>query len=99
MSAAARAARNGNFDAFTSTLLYSKFQNHELIRELAQLVVQEVGLPFYYEDFRKGWAEGMTKSKKLGLYKQPYCGCIYSERDRYLLTSRERTAAARLAKE
>lgn len=82
--ATARVARGGKFDAFTSTLLYSKFQNHELIQEIGQLVVQEVGVPFYYEDFRKGWAEGAEKTKKMGLYKQQYCGCIFSERDRFL---------------
>lgn len=84
LTVTARVARQGKFDAFTSTLLYSKYQNHDLIRELGQLVVQEVGVPFYYEDFRKGWAAGMAKTKKMGLYKQQYCGCIYSERDRYL---------------
>ena len=82
--ATARVARGGKFDAFTSTLLYSKFQNHELIRTIAQQVVQEVGVPFYYEDFRKGWAEGANKTKKMGLYKQQYCGCVFSERDRFL---------------
>jgi len=84
LQATARVARGGKFDAFTSTLLYSKFQNHELIRELGQQVVQEVGVPFYYEDFRKGWAAGAAKTKKMGLYKQQYCGCIFSERDRFL---------------
>jgi hypothetical protein len=81
---AARVAKSGKFEAFTSTLLYSKFQNHELIRELAQAVVREVGVPFYYEDFRLGWAEGANKAKKMRLYKQQYCGCIFSERDRFL---------------
>ena len=84
LKATARVAKSGKFDAFTSTLLYSKFQNHEVIRELGQQVVQEVGVPFYYVDFRKGWAAGMGKSKKMGLYKQQYCGCIFSERDRFL---------------
>jgi predicted adenine nucleotide alpha hydrolase (AANH) superfamily ATPase len=83
LQATARVARGGKFDAFTSTLLYSKFQNHEVIREVGHQVVQEVGVPFYYEDFRKGWAAGMTKAKKMGLYKQQYCGCIFSERDRF----------------
>lgn len=82
--ATAQVAKRGKFDAFTSTLLYSKHQNHELIRELGDRVVQEVGVPFYYEDFRKGWTVGMQQTKKLGLYKQQYCGCIYSERDRFL---------------
>ena len=84
LKATARVAKGGKFDAFTSTLFYSKFQNHEVMQELAQQVVQEVGVPFYYVDFRKGWAAGMAKSKQLGLYKQQYCGCIYSERDRFL---------------
>ncbi len=84
LRAAARVARGGKFDAFTSTLLYSKFQNHELIREMGQEVVREVGVPFYYEDFRVGWADGAAKARALRLYKQQYCGCIFSERDRYL---------------
>ena len=88
LKATARVARSGKFDAFTSTLLYSKFQNHEMIRELGQQVVQEVGVPFYYVDFRHGWSAGMAKSKKLGLYKQQYCGCIFSERDRFLHPSK-----------
>jgi len=83
LTATARVAKEGKFDAFTSTLLYSKFQNHEMIKELGQMVVREVGVPFYYEDFRQGWSAGLAKSKKMGLYKQQYCGCIFSERDRF----------------
>ncbi|MDD2902383.1 MAG: epoxyqueuosine reductase QueH [Syntrophales bacterium] len=83
LTAAARVARGGNFDAFTSTLLYSKYQKHELIREIGAQVAQEVGLPFYYADFREGWRTGQEKSKEMGLYRQQYCGCIYSERERY----------------
>ncbi len=84
LSAAARLVRGGKFDAFTSTLLYSKFQKHELLKELGQLVGQEVGVPFYYEDFRQGWSEGRNQAAKLDLYRQQYCGCIYSERDRFM---------------
>ncbi|MBI4794615.1 MAG: epoxyqueuosine reductase QueH [Deltaproteobacteria bacterium] len=83
LSAAARTARGGNFDAFTTTLLYSKYQKHELIREIGEQVARETGLAFYYEDFRQGWQTGQTQSKELGLYRQQYCGCIYSERERY----------------
>jgi hypothetical protein len=83
LKATARVAKGGKFDAFTSTLLYSKFQNHEVIRELGEQVVQEVGVPFYYLDFRKGWSSGRVKADKMGLYKQQYCGCIFSERDRF----------------
>ena len=95
LKATARVAKGGKFDAFTSTLLYSKFQNHEMIREIGHQVVQEVGVPFYYDDFRPGWAEGMAKSKKMGLYKQQYCGCIFSERDRFLQRSQPSRGMAR----
>jgi hypothetical protein len=98
LAATARVARSGKFDAFTSTLLYSKFQNHEMIRELAQDLVREVGVPFYYEDFRKGWAKGRAKTQKLGLYKQQYCGCIYSERDRFLQPDSGPAPVSRLVK-
>jgi predicted adenine nucleotide alpha hydrolase (AANH) superfamily ATPase len=83
LTAAAQAAREGGFQAFTSTLLYSKYQKHELIREIGDQVAREVGVPFYYEDFRTGWQIGQTRSRELGLYRQPYCGCIFSERERY----------------
>jgi hypothetical protein len=83
LSAAARAAREGGFDAFTSTLLYSKYQKHQLIREIGEQVARETGLAFFYEDFREGWQTGQARSKELGLYRQQYCGCIYSERERY----------------
>lgn len=83
LKGAAHIARHGKFDAFTSTLLYSKHQQHELIREIGEQAGQEVGVPFYYQDFRPGWKEGIEESKRLNLYRQSYCGCIYSERDRY----------------
>jgi epoxyqueuosine reductase len=80
---AARMARARGFEAFTSTLLYSRYQNHELIQEVARQAAAEAGVEFYYEDFRQGWAEGVAESKARGLYRQPYCGCIFSERERY----------------
>ena len=47
-------------------------------------VSEEVGVPFLYRDFRKGWNQGIQASKQMGLYRQEYCGCLYSERDRFL---------------
>ena len=41
------------------------------------------GLEFIYRDFRVGYREGQTKARELGLYMQKYCGCIFSEADRY----------------
>lgn len=80
--AAQYAARHG-FDAFTSTLLYSRYQNHALIRQCGEELAKLYGISFLYQDFRSGWHEGIRESKALGLYRQQYCGCIYSEKDRF----------------
>ncbi|MGE5631099.1 MAG: epoxyqueuosine reductase QueH [Caulobacteraceae bacterium] len=81
---AASVAKKGNFDCFTTTLLVSPFQKHDLIRRIGEEAGEKYGVKFLYKDFREGFKEGVVKSKELGLYRQPYCGCIYSERDRYL---------------
>lgn len=83
LRATALVARKGKFDAFTTTLLYSRFQKHELIRSVGQSVARETGTVFLYWDFRAGWQEGVAASKKRSMYRQPYCGCIYSEKERY----------------
>ena len=51
---------------------------------MGEELAQRYGIEFIYEDFRVGWQEGIVASKAMGLYRQQYCGCIYSERDRYL---------------
>ncbi len=84
LRATARTAVHEGFDAFTAALLYSRYQQHAEIRTLGEQIGRELGIPFYYEDFRPGWQEGIRLSKELGLYRQQYCGCIYSEKDRYL---------------
>ncbi len=75
--------KGGRFDFWTSTLFYSKFQNHELMKEVALSLSESYKVKFLYKDFREGWKEGIEKSKALGLYRQNYCGCIYSEKERY----------------
>jgi predicted adenine nucleotide alpha hydrolase (AANH) superfamily ATPase len=82
-AAAAEAAKQG-YEAFTSSLLYSRYQRHDQIRELGEQAARDHGVSFYYEDFRPGWQEGIRLSKEMGLYRQQYCGCIYSEKERYL---------------
>ena len=76
-------AKRGKFDYFSSTLLYSKHQKHELIRSMGESIGKSVGVPFLYRDYREGWKEGIECSKQIGLYRQHYCGCIYSEKERY----------------
>lgn len=80
----------GGFDAFSTTLLYSKYQNHRLLIERCGQLATEHGIDFFYEDFRQGWQEGIDESIRLGLYRQPYCGCIFSEQERYDKSLRKR---------
>lgn len=70
-------------EAFSTTLLYSKYQNHQAIIEIGKKIAEKYGIEFYYKDFRKGWQEGIDSSIAMNLYRQPYCGCIYSEQERY----------------
>jgi predicted adenine nucleotide alpha hydrolase (AANH) superfamily ATPase len=79
----AKAAKTSGFDAFTTTLLVSPYQDHEKLVEIASDIAKNAGVDFYYEDFRPGFREGHRISKEMGLYHQPYCGCVYSEWERY----------------
>jgi hypothetical protein len=81
---AAQFAVSRGFDAFTTSLLVSPYQKHDLIKQIGRTVGLECGIEFYYEDFRSGWNETRRLSREMGLYRQKYCGCIYSERERFL---------------
>jgi len=76
-------ARKGRFDAFTTTLLFSRYQKHDLIRQTGEAISREMKIPFYYQDFRAGWEEGNRRSRESGMYRQKYCGCLFSEKERY----------------
>lgn len=86
---AAKFAKENGFDAFSTTLLVSPYQKHELIRREAEAAAEEFGIPFFYEDFRTGYQRGVDISLEMGLYRQQYCGCVFSERDRYLLVKKK----------
>ena len=88
LRAIAQAAAEGGFDAYTSSLLYSRYQKHDEIRASGELIGSEYGVEFYYRDFRSGWQEGIRLSKEMGLYRQQYCGCVYSEKERYMPTGK-----------
>lgn len=70
-------------DAFSTTLLYSKFQNHEAIIRTGERMAEKYNIDFFYDDFRIGWQDGIDMAIDMNLYRQPYCGCIYSEQERY----------------
>ncbi len=68
---------------FTSTLLVSPYQDQETLRRLGGDIADEHGVEFYYEDFRPGFRKAHDEAKAQGIYCQKYCGCIYSEMERY----------------
>lgn len=72
-------AKRYGFTAFSTTLLVSPYQNHELLKQLGHRIGQETGIDFYYEDFRPGFKQAQLEAKNKGIYRQKYCGCSYSE--------------------
>jgi predicted adenine nucleotide alpha hydrolase (AANH) superfamily ATPase len=78
----ARFAKENSFDAFTTTLLGSPYQDHEVLKNLCEDVAKEAGIKFYYEDFRTGFKAAHDKARKKGMYCQNYCGCLFSEKER-----------------
>ncbi len=80
----AQAAKEKGIDSFTTSLLYSRYQKFGMIVDIGREMQEKYDVEFYQEDFREGWHEGIQMSKELSLYRQKYCGCIYSEMERYL---------------
>ena len=79
----AKYAKEHGYDHITTTLLVSPYQNHEAIIETGKEIANYYGLTFLDRDFRVGFRKGQEKAKELGLYRQKYCGCIFSEESRY----------------
>ena len=86
---AAYASEHG-FDAFTTTLLYSRHQNHDVVKSIGETFARQYDVAFHYEDWREGWQRGIDLSIELGLYRQNYCGCIFSEEERFSSELRKR---------
>lgn len=80
--AAETAAKKG-FEFFTTTLLASLYQNHEKIAEAGERFAKEFGVKFLYRDFRNNFRAGNNEAREKGFYMQKYCGCIFSEEERY----------------
>ena len=76
-------AKENGFDTFTTTLLVSPYQKHEELKKICKMLADKYKINFLYRDFRVGFREGQAKARELGLYMQKYCGCIFSEEDRY----------------
>ena len=83
MEAAAAAAMEKGFDAFTTTLLVSRHQKHEAVKAAGEAAGAELGVTFLYRDWRDRLEQGIESAKKRSLYRQQYCGCIWSEYERF----------------
>lgn len=83
MDATAQYAAQNGFDSFTTTLLISPYQKHERIRYIAEMAAKKYGVKFVYRDFRPYFRVGQQQARELGLYMQKYCGCVFSEEERY----------------
>lgn len=79
---ALKAAEKG-IGTFSTTLSVSPWQDHDLILEAGNRAARLSGCRFLYRDFRSRYRKSVEMSRELGLYRQSYCGCILSERDRY----------------
>lgn len=79
----ARFAKENGYDAFTSTLFVSPYQKHDELKKVCEEMSKKYDIEFLYRDFRVGFREGQAKARELGLYMQKYCGCVFSEEDRY----------------
>ena len=78
----ARFAKENGFEAFTTTLLGSPYQDQDTIKKIGEDVAKKYGLQFYFEDFRVGFKDAHNTAKAKGIYCQNYCGCVFSEKER-----------------
>ena len=66
-----------------AALLVSPYQDHEAICRTAQTMADRYGVAFLYRDFRPGFRQGQSRAREMELYMQKYCGCVFSEEERY----------------
>lgn len=76
-------AKENGYKSFTTTLTVSPYQNHEIIREEGERAAEKYGVTFIYRDFRPLFRSGQTAARSAEMYMQSYCGCIFSEEERY----------------
>ena len=71
-------AKNNGYACVTTTLLISPYQKHDVICKVCDMLAKKYNVEFLYKDFRPMFWDGQHKAKDLGLYRQKYCGCIFS---------------------
>lgn len=83
LEATARQAVKGGYDYFTTTLSVSPYKNADKLNALGQEIAEKAGIPYLVSDFKKrdGYKRSCALSADYGLYRQNYCGCVYSQRE------------------
>lgn len=79
LSETARQAKEGGYDLFSTTLLVSPYQQHDELKKIGQEMAEKYDVVFYYQDFRPFYREGQNMAKDAEIYRQKYCGCLYSK--------------------
>jgi predicted adenine nucleotide alpha hydrolase (AANH) superfamily ATPase len=79
----AQAAASAGYPNIATTLVLSPYQDHRTLREEGEAAAARHGVTFIYEDLRSGYRESMDTSRRLGLYRQKYCGCFFSKKERF----------------
>jgi len=80
----AKFAAQEGYTVFSTTLLISPYQEHEEIKRVGEELAEKYGIEFLYRDFRPLFREGQSAARTENFYMQKYCGCIFSEEERYL---------------
>ena len=93
---AAEAARRGGFDYFTTTLSISPLKDAERLNSIGKVLSEEYGVPYLYSDFKKknGYKRSTELSAQYGLYRQDYCGCVFSREEQEKRRGKQRTEEA-----
>lgn len=83
LESSARYAKEHGFDYFTTTLTISPLKNAQLLNSIGVELAEKYGVPWLYSDFKKreGYKRSIVLSKEYDLYRQNYCGCVFSKRE------------------
>ena len=84
LSKTAKLAKENNFDYFVTTLSISPLKNAEILNNIGNELSKEYGVKYLPSDFKKkeGYKRSIELSKEYNLYRQDYCGCVYSRERR-----------------
>lgn len=78
MDHVAKFCADNGYESFCTTLLVSPYQQHDKIAKISDMKAAKYGVKFDYIDFRPGYRKGQDMAREIELYRQKFCGCIFS---------------------